>query len=129
MALSSSIRNMIDRVGGLNGPGDGCRANYLYSASGLAADIKKVQAGELYIDAINEVTATGFFDYNYAINEIPRIMTEWYVNPSGNHMHISASGEDHFVVTFTDTSGNEISPVVDVLVATPHFIGTWLAIL
>lgn len=104
-------------------------AGYLHAASGLARAISRFQAGALYVDAINEVTATGFFDYNYPVDAIPRIMTRWYVNPSGNEMHISASGEDHFVVSFTDGTGSAVSPVVDPLVSTPHFIGTWLAII
>jgi hypothetical protein len=105
------------------------RAGYLHSASGLAADIKRFQAGELYVDAINEVTATGFFKYNYPIHLIPRIMTTWQVSPSGLDMYISASGEDHFVVSFINGSDAAASPVIDPLVTTPHHIGSWLTII
>jgi len=105
------------------------RAGYVYGASGLAADVMRYQAGELYVDAINEVTATGFFKYNYPINLIPRIMTTWQVSPSGLDMRISASGEDHFVVSFINSSNAAASPVIDPLVTTPHHVGSWLAIL
>lgn len=121
MALSSAYRTLIT-------PG-GKTAGYLFGASGLAADIKRFQAGELYVDAINEVTATGFFKYHYPINLIPRIQVTPGVGASGLGMHVSASGEDHFVVSFTNSAGTFASPVIDPLVATPHHVGTWLAIL
>ena len=129
MALSSTINSIIDRTDGYNGTGTNTRANYVFSASGMRADWKKIQAGEIYVDAINEVTATGFFKYNYPINAIPRMVTEWHVPPSGLDMYISASGEDHFVVTFVNSSNEATSPVIDPLVSTPRYIGTWLAII
>jgi len=130
MALSSTIRSMIDRTDGLNGPGDGARANYVFSASGLAADVAKVQAGDIYLTGVHETTATGYFHYNYPINAIPRVQVSWYIQPSGLDMYISASGEDHFVVSFVDSSNTATPPFHDDDNDTvPAVVATWLAII
>lgn len=97
-------------------------ANYVYSASGLYDDLKHSQAGELYIDALGEVTATGFFKYPYAIADIPRVQITPVYNPSG-FFWISASGEEKFTVTFQN------APVTDAAVPTPKHVANWLAVL
>jgi len=97
-------------------------AQYVYAPSGLIHDRKMIQAGELYIDAIQEVTATGFYKYHYALDELPKVQYALVMNPSGYH-YISASGESDFTVTFMS------APVTDPLVTTPILVGHWLAVL
>lgn len=130
MALSSTINSMIDRSNGLNGPGDGARANYLYSASGLAADELKVQAGEVYVTGVHETTATGYYTYHYPINAIPRVQVTWAIPPSGLDLYVSASGEDHFVLTFVNSTNVATPPFHDDDNDTvPAVVATWLAII
>ena len=96
--------------------------HYAFAPSGLIHDRKMIQAGELYIDAIQEVTATGFYKYHYAEDELPRVQTEMLINPSG-HRYISASGRSEFTVTFMS------APVTDPLVTTPLLVAWWVAVL
>ena len=86
-------------------------AGYIYSASGLLNDLKilgevmttdrdAMQAGELYMYGINEVTATGYFRVPYG--KTPYVMFTPHVSPSGTY-RVSASGVNSFTVRFTTT--------------------------
>lgn len=96
-------------------------AQYVHAASGLNHDRKMIQAGELYIDT-QETTATGYYKYPYALDELPKVQYALVMNPSGYH-YISASGESEFTVTFMS------APVTDPLVATPALVGHWSTVL
>jgi len=122
MAFSSILRSLVDRVTTGRGPG------YVFSASGITRDLQKIQAGELYIHGANEVTATGFFKYQYPTNEIPRVQVTPVADPSGT-FYVSASGESKFVVTFSTTPLGDDKGGTPATQLVPMRIATWQTII
>lgn len=107
-------------------------ANFVFAPSGLYYFLQHVQAGELYITGVNEVTATGYFDPTYDGDVrgslAPHVMVTPVADPSGR-IYVSASGADTFVATFSSTplGGLDLGPFG--VVTVPYHIANWLAVL
>lgn len=106
-------------------------ANWLYSISGVQRSLGQIQAGQLYLETINETKATGFFNPNWegdgrlgdsVVTGAPHVQITPSVDPSGRY-YISASGTESFTVTFLTT------PIGDNFADVPYKVADWLAVL